>query len=147
MRVKLLDNGTGVIITRQPFITHEDEVIEFEGHPEKSVVIYERGVTQYYRKIRNGKAELPFAILDGVIKISVAVISASGVKWTCEEIIADVLENGGVLIAPNDMNLPQAVVDLKLENEALRKENAEIRRILKEFEDKLQGILEGYDLI
>ena len=146
MKIKLLDNGTGVIITRQPFITHEDEVIEFNGYPENAVVIYDKGNAQFYRDIKEGKAELPFKILNGVIKITVAVINTPGVKWTCEELIADELENGGVLIAPNDMNLPQTVVELKLENEALRKDNEEIRRILKEFEDKLQGILEGYDI-
>lgn len=147
MKIKLLDNGTGVIITRQPFITHDDEIVFFEGAPENAVVIYERDATQFYRDIKDCKAELPFAILEGVIKISVVVISAHSIKWTCEELFANVLESGGVLIAPNDMNLPQQVVDLKLENEALKKENAEIRRIIKEIEDKLQGILEGYDLI
>ena len=147
MKIKLLDNGTGVIITRQPFITYDNEIVFFEGAPENAVVIYEKGATQFYRNIKDGKAELPFAVLEGVIKISVVVVSESNTKWTCEELFADVLKGGGVLIAPNDMNLPQQVVDLKLENEALRKENEEIQSKLQELDDKLSGILEGYDLI
>ena len=147
MRVRLLDNGTGVILSRQPFITHEDEIIEFENAPLNSVVIYEKNGLQFYREIKDGRAVFPFSIMDGIIKISVSIIISAANMWICEEIRADHLENGGVLVAPNDMNLPQMVVDLKLESEALRAENKEIRETLNAFEDKLQGILEGYDIV
>lgn len=147
MRIRLLDNGTGVILSRQPFITHEDEIIELENAPLNSVVIYEKNGLQFYREIKNGRAVLPFSILDGIIKISVSIIISAANKWICEEIRADHLDNGGVLVAPNDLNLPQVVVDLKLENEALRKENVEIRARINALDNKLNGILEGYNII
>ena len=44
------------------------------------------------------------------------------------------------------MNLPQRFVELKLENEGIRQSQERLEGRVKELEDRLEKLLEGYDL-
>ena len=67
-------------------------------------------------------------------------------RWLCEEINIKLLEDGKVLISPNDMNLPQKVVDLQLENQEIKEKYRKLKACYEELNGKLDKIMEGYDV-
>ena len=91
---------------------------------------------------------MPVKLLNGEVRVTLAVLdgSARPKKWLCEEIKASMQENGGTLISPNDMNLPQAVVGLRLECETLRKEYENLQALYKNLDKRLTDIMEGYNI-
>lgn len=146
MVYKLLNNGSGVILTRQPEIAESALFVHFTGVPTNATAIFtlESGES-YYRPLSDASCSLPVANLRGAIKVTVAVLDKTPLRrWICEEFKADKLKEG-TLIAPNDMNLPQTVVDLRLENEDLRLTCRKLEEMYKEISDKLEKIMEGYD--
>lgn len=146
MVYKLLDNGSGVILTRQPANAESALFVHFMGVPANATAIFtlESGET-YYRDLSDDSCSLPAAKLQGAIKVTVAVLDKTPLRrWICEEFKADKLKEG-TLIAPNDMNLPQTVVELRLENEKLRSTCRNLEEMYKELSDKLEKIMEGYD--
>ncbi len=148
MEYKILDNGTAVVLTRQPEMVYDELYIDFSGAPSGATAIFESGGS-LYRLLNGVTCSVPVDKLNGVVKVTVALLdgSARPRKWTCEELLAEKQKNGGTLISPNDMNLPQRFVELKLENESIRQTNDRISMRLKKLEDKLERLLEGYDLI
>lgn len=148
VRYKLLDNGTAVVLTRQPEMLYDELHIAFSGAPSGATAIFESGDDSLYRQLDGVACSIPVGKLNGAVKVTVAVLdgSASPLKWTCEELLAEKQENGGTLISPNDMNLPQRFVELKLECESIRQSNATLEKRIEGLEDKLERLLEGYDL-
>lgn len=144
---KLLDNGTGVILTRHPEVA-ESVSCTFLGAPSDATVILttESGDT-FYRKCAE-EWSIPASSLKGVIKVTVAVLDgrSNPPKWICEEFVSSKLPGGYTFIAPNDMNLPQKFVELRLECQSLRESNERLETRVKELEDRLEKLLEGYDL-
>ena len=149
MKIKLLNNGTGVIITRQPFKTKTVIPIEFEGAPENALVIFNFADGKFAnRRVKGGQVSLPINNLDGVIKVTVALTNLSTPKWKCEELLITNKEHSGfVTVMPNHLNLADAFVRLSCENHDIREENAAIKQQLADMIKKFEGILEGYDLI
>lgn len=147
-KYKILDNGTSVLITRQPKLVYDELFIDFSDAPSGCTAIFESGGDYLYRLLEGNVCSIPVDKLEGAVKVTVVLFdgSASPRKWTCEELFAEKQENGGILISPNDMNLPQRFVELKLENEDIRQTNKLIEKRLEELENKLERVLEGYDL-
>ena len=149
MEYKLLDNESGVILTRQPEIVEEELFISFIDAPADATAIFETndGVS-YYRALSEGTCSLPVKRVAGEVKVTVALLdgSARTRKWICEELLAKKQESGGTLVSPNDMNMPQRFVELKLENEGIRQNQERLEGRVKELEDRLEKLLEGYDL-
>lgn len=148
MEYKVFDNGTAVVLTRHPEIAYDKLNIDFSDAPSGATAIFECGGDSFYRLLDGVTCSVPVGKLDGVVKVTVAILdgSASPRKWSCEELLAEKLESGGTLISPNDMNLPQRFVELKMENQNIRQHNERIELRLKSLEDRLEKLLEGYDI-
>lgn len=147
-KYKILDNGTAVVLTRQPELVYDDLYVDFSGAPSGATAIFEVGGDTMYRLLSDETCSVPVDKLNGVVKVTVALLdgSARPRKWACEELLAEKQKNCGTLISPNDMNLPQRFVELKLENETIRQSQKRLEGRVKELEDKLEKLLEGYDL-
>ena len=150
MEYKLFDEK-GVILTRQPTIVEaEDEMIVFFfDAPANATAIFETADgREYYRILSEGLCSISIAKIFGEIKVTVAVMGgdAPSVRWLCEEINIKLLEDGKVLISPNDMNLPQKVVDLQLENQEIKEMYRKLEARYEELNGKLDKIMEGYDV-
>jgi len=148
MEYRLLDNGVGVILTRQPKIAEGELLVSFAGAPADSTAIFETESGDcYYRKLSDGACSLPVSKIFGEVKVTVALLNGKTPtrRWLCEEIKAENQNSGCALIAPNDMNLPQTVVELRLENQEIRQTQEELKKLCKELKDTLEKIMEGYD--
>ena len=149
MEYKILDNGTAVVLTRHPEIAYDRLYIDFLGAPSGATAIFESGGVYLYRTLNDVTCSVPVDKLNGVVKVTVALLDGSTPlkRWACEELKAERLRDGGTLISPNDMNLPQRFVELELECESIRQTNKHIETRLKELEGRLDKLFEGYDLI
>ncbi len=150
MEYKLLDNATGVILTRQPEMVSEGEelYVQFNNNDPDATAIFERkGGDSLYRLLSDGLCSVPVAKLCGVVSVTVANLNGKTPlkRWLCEEIKVE-KESGGYLVSPNDMNLPQVVVSLRLENEELRSAQAKQEAEIQELREMLTEIMEGYNL-
>ena len=145
---KVFTNGTAVILTRQPtLITPDEEVyIHFDG-ASANTAIMEIGGKTMYRPLRNSLCAISAARLTGEIKVTLADFNETEPKtWACEELLATEYDNG-ILIAPNDMNMPERFVELKRENEEIRMMINDLYKQLKDMNKRIEKMLEGYDLI
>ena len=148
MKYRLLDNGNGVIVSRRPALLTRSVEMEFSGAPDGSKVILETESGMFlYRDISGERCEVQLSKLKGVVKVT--LVTAPGEerrKWVCEELFVDHLDEEHALVCPNDMNLPQVVTDLRIENEALRRDQAELRKQIEALDGRLERMMEGYDI-
>ncbi len=149
MEYKLLDNGKGLLLTRQPEIVQQHLIITFSGAPENATAIFENGKgDSLYRLLQDNTCSLPARFLEGDIKVSITILDTSQKPpvWHCEEIKTK-KQSAGVLVGPNDMNLPQQVIEIQLEQQEIKNTIGGLIRQLSEFDEKLKKLLEGYDII
>lgn len=149
MEIKLLDNKKGFILTRQPEIVKDELLITFSGAPEKATAIFESSQDSLYRALSDGCCSVPESFLEGgEIKITVTVLdgTARPPKWTCEGIKATKLKSGSFVVCPNDMDLPQKVVEIQLEMQKIREKMEVLLKSYSELDTKLKKLLEGYDI-
>ena len=147
MKYRLLDNQTGVIVGRNPVLLQGKLTLSFPEVTEKLMVALENQGEFYYRELQNARCELNVGKLRGVVKVTLfdnMAPIAKRRKWVCEELYIDHTENG-VWVYP-DANLPQAVMDLRLENEQIRHELAAFRLSFKALEERFDRLVEGYDI-
>ena len=114
---KLLNDGQGVILTRQPDVLEGDLVVTFSGAPAGAVALFKAGGTTCYRELEaGGSCLVPRRILNGTIQVSVTCYNGTVTpqRWKCENLIASALPNGTVILAPDDNNLPLEVVNVKI---------------------------------
>jgi hypothetical protein len=146
---KLLDNQKGVILTRQPLIAEDELYFSFEGalHDDATAIFEIKNGDCYYRSLSNGRCSLSLSNICGEVKVTVALLNGETPprRWLCEEFKADKQRNGGTLISPNDMNLPQTVVALQLENQEIRQSFTKMEKQYDELRTTLEKIMEGYD--
>lgn len=150
MKYSLLRNGVGVILTRHLHVADNSIRFSFENAPLNATVIFDRDDgTSLYRRLDNGECDISVRYLrGGVFRVTVAVLdSGNSSKWKCEEIRATMLPSGEICISPNDMDLPQRVVDLYVENEKLHREVEDLTGKIKALEDRLQALYDGHDFI
>ena len=109
MEYKILDNGTAVVLTRQPELVYDELYVDFSGAPSGATAIFECGGDSLYRLLNGVTCSVPADKLNGVVKVTVALLegSARPRRWACEELLAEKQKSGGTLISPNDMNMPQ----------------------------------------
>lgn len=154
MKYRLLDNNTGVILTRSAEITPppvcvgDGCFISFEGAPDGAVAVFTWKGYTFYRDLASGKCAFPQAIDGGDVEVTVALIATDGNtrRWECEGLIARRTADGNIIIAPNDANLPGEIARLRIENEQLRDEQARLNERLLELDKKLTRIMEGYNI-
>lgn len=145
---KLLDNYTGLILTRLPEVTKE-LVVTFAGAPEGSTAIFaqEDGQT-FYRDIENGSCRISTGNLGGEVTVTVVLLDGSThpLKWICDKLKVVRQKDGSVLVAPNDMILSEEVVRLRLENQELRENISKLTERANEFDEWRIRLMEGYDI-
>ena len=145
---KLLDNHVGVLLSRQPEVIEDELTICFVGAPSDSVATFsEKGGRPCLRKLTDGECTFPVRKLSGEITVSVSSVEGNALmKWICDELKFTHISKKQTLIAPNDLLLPFAVAELRLENQELRGMVAELDDKIKKLDERLESIMEGYDL-
>ena len=144
MKFAIFDNFTGVAIDRAPILIQDGVLpIELEGADEGASVVLksEKGVT-YYREIKGGKCEFPLTRLNGVLSVCVKVFSTHIKTWCCESIVLRRTDNG-VLVAPNDSDLPNEVVRIKRENQSLRDEVKLLKEQIQKINERIDDMVDG----
>lgn len=146
---RVLNNGTAVLLTRRPSLESGEICVTFTGAPSGATAIFEFNGNSIYRLLEDGMCTIPANKLKGPVGVTLALLDGSSrpKKWVCEELVADVWENGAVLVSPNDANLPQRVTELALENEELRVLLGKLAGEIQSLKDKLESLYEGYDLV
>lgn len=146
---KLLSNGTAVILTRQPIVVYDEFIISALDSPPKMSISARTENISIYRELINGERIIPTNKLSGVLSVSF-VVSDDTVplkRWIGEELKLEKLKDGGVLICPNDLNLPEAVAMLRAENDELRAENAEIKAQIKKTNERIDKLYDAYKFV
>jgi hypothetical protein len=146
---KLLNNGTAVILTRQPIVVYDEFIISALDSPPKMSISARTENISLYRELINGERIIPTNKLIGVLSVSF-VVSDDAVplkRWVGEELKIEKLKDGGVLICPNDLNLPQAVADLRVENDEIRKGYAEFKELIKKTNERIDKLYDAYKFI
>lgn len=146
---KLLNDGQGVILSRQPEILEGDQIVRFSGAPSGAVVLFETKNESCYRKLeKDGYCLVPHRVLNGVVKVNVTCYNGTVTpqRWGCESLIANTLPNGTVVLMPDDNNLPLEVANLKIANHKLREDFAELEEKFNKLSDTFTSMMEGYDL-
>lgn len=149
MNIKLLDNSKGVILTRQPEIVYDNLYLSFTGAPQFSTAIFDRNDGEsIYRSLEDGQCSVPERFLQGEIKVTVVVFdgTVNPDKWVCEGLKITKQKKGGVLVSPNDMNIPEQMVELQIELQEMRKKDKEQSEKISELNKKIEKLLEGYDI-
>ena len=146
---KLLESGEGIIITREPQIFIGNVEICFLNAPTETSVILENEGRSFHRALDKGRCAVPGGKLSGSIKVT--AISVRGdlppKKWRCDSIKAAHTETGGVLIFPNDTDVGKKIMELKLADAELRSFADSLNARIKELEERLNKLYEGYDLV
>ena len=151
IRFRLMDNGTGIILTRQPFLSEEAVFVVFSGAPQGSVAVFdtERGA-QFYRTLgKDGGCNIDPQKIIGSTRVS--VIAKQGHPeskgWTCERLRISLEKDRLCLICPDDMNASLEIAILRLENGTIRKKIEETNKKLELLEMRVTQLMEGYDII
>ncbi len=154
MEYKLLDSKKGFILTREPEIIDKNLYITFTGAPENATVIFESKIKgdTLYRELQDGMCCVPArflcSILEDVIKVTVVVLDGkSNEKWQCEEIkTGKNISNNTIIVKPNDMNIPLQIVEVLLEQQKIKDDMKQLTDNFSELNQKLDKLLEGYDI-
>lgn len=113
MEYRLLCDGDGIILTREPELVHGELYISFKGAPDRATAIFERDDGESaYRALSDGVCAIESGWLGGSMKVTVAVLDGSmrAQRWRCERFRALVQKGGGVLIYPDDEDLRKRIV-------------------------------------
>lgn len=147
MEYRLLNDGCGVILTRQPELAADEITITFSGAPDGAVAIFSSDTDSYYRVLSDGCCSISISLIHDELEVCVTHYdgSARPRRWTCEGIRAISVSDGKIIL-PNDSNLPQEVARLKESDHTLREEFAALKAELKRLEEKFTSMMEGYDL-
>ncbi len=149
MEYRLLCDNTGVILTRQAELISGELLIQFTGAPEGSTAIFERDDGHsLYRPINDENCSVDEDFLHGTIKVTVVVLNGSvkPPKWLCEGIRAIGVKNAGVIISPDDVNLQEKLIKLQMNYADVSVKADKNEREIKELREKLEKLLEGYDI-
>lgn len=147
IQYKLLNNGAGVILTRQPFIAEGAVTFSFEGAPDNATAIVKTASGAIcYRP--TSACSIPASALEGVTEVTVVMLGRNAPdyhKWICEGLQGAKCA-AGMLIAPDDMNLPERVAALAQELHDVREEQKVLYVKYDALENRLASMMEGYDL-
>lgn len=149
MQFKLLDNYTGVLLSRQPEELGKELEISFTDAPHGATAVFTVGPDSYYRELENGKCSIPVGRINGIVKVRVCVFdgSAEPACWVCESLEVRHTSSGTVFALPNDTDMPLKIVELKTENQELRAENKRLWAEITELNRKIEHLYEGYDIV
>ena len=79
-------------------------------------------------------------------KVMVAVLeSSSETSWRCESLKGRIVRDG-VLVAPNDFDLPGQMVEMQKEMHDMRQRLDDVEAENRSLRNQLSSMMEGYDL-
>ena len=153
MKIKynILDNEKGVLLTRTPDLCSATLTFEFNDVPAGATAIFEHSETgiRYFRKISNGGCELLLESFEsGKLSLTVIILdgSADPQRWLCEELFIRKLDDRTFLIYPNDGDISSKVALIMTETSNLRKDIEKLKKDYSDLSNRLERIMEGYDL-
>lgn len=150
MRYKLLNNNIGIIISRKPETFLDNIIIEFVEAPESATAILTNNYGERsYLKLQEGKCAFATKYFQGPIKVTLAVFNGSvhAPKWTCEGFYIEPLDNGMVLVYPDDADIQGKIGKLQEAVSTIETAIGELTLKINELEKRLDKMLEGYDII
>ena len=149
MIYKLLDTNTGVILTRQQHVVKGEAKIEVKGAPDGANIIFITENREFVRKLECGFCVAPVAKMNGTVSVCVKALNERGRvrTWNCEGIVVTQLGEGNVLLVPDDMDMPAKFVQLLAENQEMRENMHKLENTIKELSQKVDGMLEGWDIV
>jgi hypothetical protein len=150
IKYKLLSTSKGIILDRTPKKIAKSVSLKFDTRDKDATVIFgfEDG-TNSYKPIEDGICKFAPEGREGSITISVAILNgdANPQKWICEALKIIPLSDGGYIVIPDDQDVRQLVSELYLENENMRGQFDALAEDFKNLSDKVDSLMEGYDLI
>lgn len=153
MTYRILNNKMGVIVTRSATVHQSPKTggdsfsITFESAPDGALAVFDNNGFTIYRNLKNGRCRIPLNMLSGKVDVTLAQFGdAPANRWLCEGFIVQHLSGGKSLVFPDDFDLKQAVVDLRFENERIRKEQEVLKEDILKLTEKLNQALEGYNV-
>lgn len=149
LQYKLLDNENGIILSRQPIVVSKEMTVSFSDAHLATTAIFETEKHEtYYRELSSGVCSLDVSGITGTLKVTAVQIDdrARPLRWFCEELKLTRLDSGEILVAPNDTNIVQTVANLRLENQDIRDKLKSLSNKYDDLEDRLERIMEGYDV-
>ena len=149
MKYKIFDTGKGVIVSRQAQSVQNDLEIFFSEIVDGAHVIFETKTATLVREIDQGACSIPVDKMRGEVSVRIKERLTNGSMRTldCESFLVSELQDGSVLVCPNDMDLPTKVAELFCENQELRNETRELRNALAALSGRLQEMAEGWDIV
>lgn len=147
MRYVLFATMKGAICDRSPILIKDVFEIEIEGAPEGAVAIFRNGDTSYYEKIIDGRCSVPASAMIGTVTVGVKLITDTVIGWECEGLQGTLLEDGQVLVAPNDNDLPEEFVGLMIENQQIREELKSLKNMIHAVQARIDEMMEGWALV
>jgi hypothetical protein len=145
MKIALLDNYKGVIVDRTPFIATDTLDIEIDADGKTLVVACKDGI-KHYLAIKDGKSTVPTKDMDGVVHLFVKNFDKSITTWKCESLKCQRV-NDGVLIAPNDSDLPEHFAQLQIDYQNMSERVKILEDYIRAVNKRIDSMVEGWAVI
>ena len=148
MTYRLLSTGKGIITTRQPKVVKDNATFLFNGAPEGAMAVFSMADATYYRPLNDGRCNIPGKYLSGDISVSITLAdkSAKIKRYGCEGLKATKLSDG-VLLSPDDSNLPEEFAKTKVEMDELRGDFNKLRGEFEDLKKTFDEMMQGYGLV
>lgn len=150
MEVKLLNNQTGIILTRDAEMVSDALYVTFRNAPKNATVIFQNENDSLYREIIDKTCEVPLSFLlkSEIISITVTILNGSHKvpTWHCERMIVTKCELDTVLIRPDDTDISNKWASTQDELNTIRENYKNLSEKYSELATKLNKLLDGYDI-
>ena len=145
MKIALLDNYKGVIVDRTPFIATDTLDIEIDADGKTLVVACKDGIT-HYCGIKDGKCTISTDDFDDIVRLYVKDFGKTITTWKCESIKCQKVTDG-ILIAPNDADLPNEFARLQLDYQEVCNNMKRLEEYIRAVDKKIDSMVEGWAVI
>lgn len=150
MIYRIFSNGRGVITSRSPSVIKDKLELEFCGAPEgATAVVTVKPGERYYRKLKEGKCEVPAKELGKSVEVALAVMDGAVpiARWKCESIKAFAGEGGSFILCPDDAEVYEAMILTMCDLDDVRRENALFKERLSKLEESFEDLKSGYNIV
>ena len=145
MKIALLDSFRGVIVDRTPIFVDDHLDIEVDAEGLTLVAACKEGI-KHYIEIKDGKCTVPTQDMEGVVHIFVKKFDKTITTWKCESLKCQRVKDG-LLISPNDSDLPEEFAKLQLDYQKLRENAKRLEDYIQAVDKKIDGMLKGWDIV
>lgn len=137
----ILTEEYGLLTSCKPQVVRHMLHISFERVPSGAVAVIEADGKKIYRKIEDGGCDIPASALRDLVKVSVVLPdgTASPKRWSCNDILAEVLPDGAILVYPEIFGFAETVSKICIELSAMKRDTDEKLAELKKQIDEYGG--------